>query len=306
MQATVQIEQPYKDGGRIVGTGFLLSAATTDGAPGTLLVTANHVLADMPQSEAQIGYRTHDPGGGWRYTPAPLTIRTPDGAPRWTRHPSQDVAVMRIVAPPEYARAAIPANYLAGESDAESSLTPGEELFVLGLPRGLAANNAGFPILRSGRVASYPVSPKTSPTFLLDFSVFPGNSGGPVFLTRDLQRASTRASHPVIAGILTQQVQLNDERLEIGIVVHARYIAETIDLIEGVHLRPAPVSANAEPTPGAEPVVYHPQRRSPWSRSIDTLRHGLARFLRRITDQLIAWLEPPAASLSEPAKSGLA
>ena len=57
-------------------------------------------------------------------------------------------------------------------------------MMTLGFPRGLAANAAGFPILRAGRVASYPVAPaRIFPTFLLDFSVFPGNSGGPVFMS---------------------------------------------------------------------------------------------------------------------------
>jgi hypothetical protein len=34
-----------------------------------------------------------------------------------------------------------------------------------------------------------------------------------------------------IAGLLTQQVELNSERLEIGIVTHAKYIRETIALV---------------------------------------------------------------------------
>jgi len=105
-----------------------------------------------------------------------------------------------------------------------------------GFPRGLAANAAGFPILRAGRVASYPVAPaKIFPTFLLDFSVFPGNSGGPVFVsTQDSRRPGAPEAPPAefIAGLLTQQVELNSERLEIGIVTHAKYIRETIALID--------------------------------------------------------------------------
>ena len=77
-----------------------------------------------------------------------------------------------------------------------------------------------------------PVAPaKIFPTFLLDFSVFPGNSGGPVFMTsQDSRRAGTTDAPPAefIAGLLTQQVELNSERLEIGIVTHAQYIRETI------------------------------------------------------------------------------
>jgi hypothetical protein len=109
-------------------------------------------------------------------------------------------------------------------------------MMALGFPRGLAANQAGFPILRSGRVASYPVAPASVfPTFLLDFSVFPGNSGGPVFMTaKDYRRpAAPGAPDPeFIAGLLTQQVELNNERLEIGIVTHAKYIRETLSLLD--------------------------------------------------------------------------
>src|SRR4030095_12335637 len=114
----------------------------------------------------------------------------------------------------------------------------GDEMMALGFPRGLAANQAGFPILRSGRVASYPIAPaKIFPTFLLDFSVFPGNSGGPVYMSEQAHRrpgGDVQGSQDVefIAGLLTQQVELNSERLEIGIVTHAKYIRETIALVD--------------------------------------------------------------------------
>ena len=48
INATVQLEQPLADGKRTVGTGFLLSAPTPDGRPRTVLVTATHVLKNMP------------------------------------------------------------------------------------------------------------------------------------------------------------------------------------------------------------------------------------------------------------------
>jgi hypothetical protein len=155
----------------------------------------------------------------------------------WTRHPSRDVAAISITAPPEFAKAAIPQNYLA-EDDTfiKNQIGAGDEMMALGFPRGLAANQAGFPILRSGRVASFPVAPaKAFPTFLLDFSVFPGNSGGPVFITaQDYRRGGVADAPPAefIAGLLTQQVELNNERLEIGIVTHAKYIRETIALLD--------------------------------------------------------------------------
>ena len=237
IQATVQLEQPLGNGTRTVGTGFLISAPGPDGQPRTLLVTANHVLDKMPGQTARIGFRISNPDGSWSYSPQALKIRDEAGHELWTHHPSRDVAAMTITAPPAFAKAAIPVDYLAAdETFSKNNIGAGDEMMALGFPRGLAANPAGFPILRSGRVASFPVAPsKIFPTFLLDFAVFPGNSGGPVFVSDHSHR---RAGADVggqdvefIAGLLTQEVELGGERLEIGIVTHAAYIRETIGLI---------------------------------------------------------------------------
>ena len=159
INATVQLEQPLGDGTRTVGTGFLLSAPAADGTPRTILVTANHVLNRMPGAQMRIGYRIENPDGSWRYAPQTIAIR--DGTRElWTHHAARDVAVISITAPPEFARAAIPLSWLAGDDTfRQDSVGPGDEMMTLGFPRGLASNGAGFPILRSGRVASYPLAP---------------------------------------------------------------------------------------------------------------------------------------------------
>ena len=62
-------------------------------------------------------------------------------------------------------------------------------------------------------------------TILMDFLVFPGNSGGPVFMAqraRRRPRAAKAQDVRLIAGILTQQLDLSGERLDIGAVIHAR------------------------------------------------------------------------------------
>ena len=324
IQATVQLEQPSAQGQRTVGTGFLISAASADGTPAIVLVTANHVLAKMPGAEARIGYRSRSPDGTWRYAPAPLPIRDAAGEPLWVRHPSQDIAVLRISAPPEYARAAIPSGYLSPRTG--SDLAPGDELLVLGFPRGVAANQAGFPILRSGRVASYPVSPDVSPTFLLDFAVFPGNSGGPVFITSGLSRTGSAPGKPRIAGLLIQQVQLEDERLEIGIVTHARFIREAVETLAGAAqpgdtadpadrasgspartaaAPPAIQPAAVQPAQvqGARPAAQGPEPAPGWRRPIAAFEHGVARvrtataaMLRRVSGGLADWIDPSPAT----------
>ncbi|MDR6626308.1 serine protease [Caulobacter segnis] len=262
IKATVQLEQPLGDGSRTVGTGFLVSDPTPDGKPRTILVTAAHVLEKMPSMSARIGYRIQGSEGVWRYDPESLKIRDGDH-PLWTKHPTRDVAVMVVEAPPEFAKAAIPLNYLAQDDTFNKyNLGPGDEMMALGFPRGLSANPAGFPILRSGRVASYPLAPATNfPTFLMDFSVFPGNSGGPVFMAEGARRrpgASESQEVQFVAGLLTQQVELSGERLEIGIVTHAKFIRETLTLLDNVPGATVTQARAPKPEPampGATPAV---------------------------------------------------
>jgi S1-C subfamily serine protease len=256
IHATVQLEQPLADGTRTVGTGFLIASPTEDGRPRTVLVTAQHVFARMPSPEARIGYRTPNADGSWAYAPKTLRIRADDGAELWIAHPTRDIAVMAIRAPVEFARAALPLAYLADDATFSAyQVGPGDEMMALGFPRGLSANAAGFPILRSGRVASFPLGPPDRyPTFLLDFSVFPGNSGGPVFITRQQNQGAlspvsdAAPGQGFIAGLLTQWVDLNRERLDIGIVTHARYIREAIAQLSA----PAADTEIAEAAPAVE------------------------------------------------------
>lgn len=262
IKATVQLEQPLGDGSRTVGTGFLVSDPTPDGKPRTILVTAAHVFEKMPSMSARIGYRIQGSEGVWRYDPEALKIRDGDH-PLWTKHPTRDVAAMVVEAPPEFAKAAIPLNYLAQDDTFNKfNLGPGDEMMALGFPRGLSANSAGFPILRSGRVASYPLAPATNfPTFLMDFSVFPGNSGGPVFMAEGARRrpgASESQEVQFVAGLLTQQVELSGERLEIGIVTHAKFIRETLALLDkvpGATVTQARAPKPEPAMPGATPAV---------------------------------------------------
>lgn len=236
IDATVQLDQPSGPNTRTVGTGFLIQAPRPDGAPRIVLVTAAHVLERMGDPEARIGWRIAVGDGTWRFDPEPLRIRDETGAPLWTQHPERDVAVMEVQAPEAFARAAIPLAWLADEAAFETyEVGPGDELLSLGFPRGLSANRAGFPILRVGRIASYPLSPVGAfPTFLLDFTVFPGNSGGPVFWTPSARRrpGATEPETAFIAGLLSQEVRVNDEQLEIGVVTHSVFVREAIELLD--------------------------------------------------------------------------
>ena len=234
--ATVQLDQANANGTRRAGTGFLVNAPRPDGQPRTVLVTAHHVLRGMPAPEARIGWRVEMPGRGWRFSPEPLRIRNEAGEQLWTQHPERDVAVMEVSAPPAFARAAIPLAWLVAPEELGTwQVGPGDELLTLGYPHGYSSNTAGFPILRAGRIASWPLTPiRTFPTFLLDFPVFPGSSGGPVFWTPAARKlpGTVQPDHPFVAGVVVSEVRPGDEPLGLAVVAHAVYVREAIALLD--------------------------------------------------------------------------
>ena len=240
IDATVQIDQPSGEGLRTVATAFLVSAPRPDGAPRTVLVTARHVLEQMPERSARVGWRLQESDGGWRFSPQPLEIRDAALDPLWTAPPDRDIAVMEVTAPEAFARAAIPLAWLAEAEDFETAgAAAGDELFALGFPGGLSSNRAGFPILRVGRIASWPLTPiRAFPTFLLDFRVFPGDSGGPVFRPG----GGAAGQPPVIVGVAIKEVvspgpmqgqpQGQGQGIGLGVIAHAAYVRQAIALLD--------------------------------------------------------------------------
>lgn len=255
INATVEVDQPIGNGIREVGTGFLVQAPRPDGSPRVVLITADHLLKRMPNADARVYWRYQQPSGDWRRTPETVQIRA-DGQPLWLKHPTRDLAVMEIKTPPEFARAAIPLSWLADDTSMQRyGIGPGDEMMVLGYPEGYSANAAGFPILRVGRVASYPLSPtKTFPTFMIDARVSAGNSGGPVFTTVGLRRgpqAPTEDAPQLVTGVLTQQMWVNNQKLDVGYVTQAVFVREAIAMLDQ---QPAPQPPPTPPEPGPSPA----------------------------------------------------
>ncbi len=233
-----------------VGTAFIVGRPMVKeaGKAYFVMVTAAHVLEEMKGTHATLFVRKKENGNYEKVTHL-VEIRRED-KPLWIRHPAEaaDVAAMYVALPEDIDIALVSIAILADdELLGKFEIHPGDELLCLGYPFGAEANEAGFPILRSGKIASYPLIPTNqTKTFLYDFQIFPGNSGGPVYFVES-GRTYAGGMHvgtiQFIAGIVSQEhlitqkteslYEVKETRYPLALakVVHASFIKETIELL---------------------------------------------------------------------------
>jgi hypothetical protein len=129
-----------------------------------------------------------------------------------------------------------------------AEINPGDEVFTYGYPLGFEYNDAGFPLLRSGRIASYPIVPSDIyKTFLVDIEIFQGNSGGPVIFSQDSrikQKVINLAQFNFIMGLVSKETlhqehivsqfeeKIVKTRLSVATIVQSRFILETIKIMK--------------------------------------------------------------------------
>jgi len=246
MEATCKIVGPGSS-----GTGFVIGKPDKKNPPKAVLtlVTADHVLRAVQGDTVVLTFRQKQKDETWKRLEIQVQIRNKKKE-LWQKHSKMDVAAMFIRLPKNVITTLLPIDLLIDDSKLkEYEIHPGLELLCLGYPFGLEANAHGFPILRSGRIASYPLTPtKATKTFLFDFTVFKGNSGGPVyFFKEDPTYGGTRHMGSAIYGIMglvvkerniTQKVEeLYTKRetvtpLQLGEVIHATFIKELIDSMD--------------------------------------------------------------------------
>jgi S1-C subfamily serine protease len=183
MRSTFKIVGKKLTGQTSIGTVFIIGRPVPEDNQKLfyVLVTAAHVLRDINEERAILFLRKKN---GEEFVKFPHSIQIRNGEkPLWKEHPKADVAVMYIRLPQETDIQLLPMSLLASDQELNQfEIHPGDVLSCLGYPFGAEANEAGFPILRSGQIASYPLTPTSKiQTFLLDFRVFGGNSGGPVY-----------------------------------------------------------------------------------------------------------------------------
>jgi hypothetical protein len=241
MRATVKLQHE-----RSTATGFILRQPGMGPAQESrwVLVTAAHVLERISDNETTVVYRVREAEGVYRKELSALAIRK-GGQPLWTKHPTEDVAAMVVTPPDKVDLPEISTEQLANdELVRKHGIHPGQIVTCLGYPHRTEANQAGFPILRSGSISSYPLIPATAnTTFMLSANTFEGDSGGPIYMVGPALHQSGEPLEQVrlILGLMHGQHFLDEEmamiygnskvrhRLGLGIVVQAAFIRETLD-----------------------------------------------------------------------------
>ncbi len=183
----------------------------------TFVVTNRHVV----RAERQLWIRFRAPATGQDAPPFPIPVGESPPPDPWIFHPdpSIDLAVLPLDAvpmPPEFQPSrflTLDRHAIAREELRSSECNEGNEVFILGFPMGIAGASQNDVIVRHGIIARIQNwYDGRSKDFLIDSSIYPGNSGGPVVLKPVLWSAShkPKISHARLLGLVAAYLPYQD------------------------------------------------------------------------------------------------
>ena len=281
LDCVVAIGFPSDDGDtRWSATGFLYGhfVSAIDASRNfyrSFLVTNRHVLANEPAIVLRFNPEASEPAREYR-----VDLLQDDGTPVWVGHddPQIDIAVLPV-SDDTLREAGIKLQIFGDRGDAlfrdravEVGLAEGDGVFVLGFPMGLVGGSRSFVIVRQGilaRVRDWLAG--ASKEILVDASIFPGNSGGPVVLKPDM--ASIVGTAPImrahLLGVVSGFLPWTDvavsgqtgrprvtfeENSGLASVVPVDFVREVVDAyVQGHPQEPPPVGEVSEAAPSDVP-----------------------------------------------------
>lgn len=176
LRATIRLH-----GGGKSGTAFAVALpADGDRPAAVVLVSAAHTFENM-QGETATAVLRAAAGAGWERRDTPVTIRS-GKTPNWVRHPKADVAVLPWTVPAGVDLQPFPLASIALAADFDTGrVAVGQRVRVACFPAQTEANAAGWPVLRTGSIASHPLAPAaTLERLFLDYAHYGGDSGSAV------------------------------------------------------------------------------------------------------------------------------
>ncbi|MEO1135470.1 MAG: serine protease [Pseudomonadota bacterium] len=161
-----------------------------------------------------------------------IEINSVDGEnPKWIEDPSRplgnDIAAIECNIPEN---AAIkPANLVFEDKHVEPVF--GDNVLILGFPRGLSGGTEALPIGKVGHIASGPmISHRGHPRFLIDARTYKGMSGAPVFLNDFRVTKSQIGTHQMLLGVYSGRLtsKIDNTETEIGYCWRTDYIEQLL------------------------------------------------------------------------------
>lgn len=200
----------------------------------------------------------------------PIPSKDTHGSTSWIVHPNSDadVAVL-LINGQQLRKDGIEFSFFAGgtqkvyalDQARESGVSEGDGVFVLGFPLGQAGTERNYTVVRQGIIARIQDwLSGNAQTILIDASIFPGNSGGPILLKPEV--TAIQGTKPnercgligmVSSYLLYREVAVSqqtglprmifEENSGLGIVVPYNVIEEAIEFaINELNLRQPAVS----------------------------------------------------------------
>jgi hypothetical protein len=120
-----------------------------------VLITAAHVLEGIDGQRAILTLRQKLDDGSYSQKFWNVQIRDSNDKPLYVKHENADVVALYVDMPDDLHVPVLPIDLLANDDLIEKfEIHPGDELLCLGFPL-FVSSDSGFPILRSGKIASF-------------------------------------------------------------------------------------------------------------------------------------------------------
>jgi len=170
-------------GKHLFGSGFFVTVWGDDKSSAAIyLVTAQHLL-DKSEDDGPLFVRMNSGAGQ-------VDFEAPQA--KWTRHPSTDVAAIRVPIPPDPGFKSIDfSGLLSDQLVVDHKVGVGDEVFFAGLFSEHPGRQRVQPIIRFGNISMMPVDPIKTPdlrvaseidAYLVEARSWGGHSGSPAFI----------------------------------------------------------------------------------------------------------------------------
>lgn len=171
------------------------------------VLTAQHVFSKMRGDSCLLVSRVAREDGMFGRKEIQIAIRR-GGRQLWLNHPKLDLALLPL--PKHVQVESLPSDCIA-KPDAMEGVHVGDAVRLSVFPERAESNDAGFPILRGGSIASFPLVPvKPHPIFMIDTTSWTGDSGGPVMHST----SRSPSGGPMVIGIVRGMRSVTDTTRE--------------------------------------------------------------------------------------------